>query len=88
MKDNVSSKAASGVAGLDEILGGGFTRGALFLIEGSPGHGKNYPCLAIFAGRRGAGERTLYITLSETKDELAKGSGLAWVEPRRQCGSV
>ena len=35
-----SSKAATGVPGLDAILSGGFTKGALFLVEGTPGTGK------------------------------------------------
>ncbi len=34
------SAASTGVAGLDDILGGGLTRGRLFLVEGVPGSGK------------------------------------------------
>ena len=37
---HLTDKANSGIPGLDEILGGGFTRGCLFLIEGNPGTGK------------------------------------------------
>ena len=32
-----SQKAPSGIVGLDDVLGGGFTRGCLFLLEGMPG---------------------------------------------------
>src|SRR5688572_18356068 len=34
------ARAATGIAGLDDILRGGFTRNRLFLIEGVPGSGK------------------------------------------------
>ena len=34
------ANAATGVPGLDEILSGGFTKGALFLVEGTPGLAK------------------------------------------------
>ncbi len=32
--------ASTGIAGLDDILTGGFTRNRLFLVEGVPGSGK------------------------------------------------
>jgi circadian clock protein KaiC len=68
------SKAASGVAGLDDVLSGGFTRGSLFLIEGQPGTGKTTIAVQFLLEGEGAGERTLYITLSETKSELLAGA--------------
>ncbi len=33
-------RAATGIAGLDDVLGGGLTRGRLYLVEGPPGAGK------------------------------------------------
>jgi circadian clock protein KaiC len=67
-------KATSGVAGLDDVLSGGFTRGCLFLVEGQPGTGKTTMALQFLLEGAGAGERNLYITLSETKAELLNGA--------------
>lgn len=66
--------APTGVVGLDDILSGGFSRGALFLIEGKPGTGKTTLALRFLIEGDKAGEPTLYITLSETKDELLAGA--------------
>lgn len=66
----LEKKAATGVAGLDDITAGGLTRGRLYLLEGSPGTGKTtIACQFLMAGAA-AGERCLYITLSETEEEL------------------
>jgi circadian clock protein KaiC len=67
-------KAASGVPGLDEILAGGFSRESLFLIEGSPGTGKTTLALKFLLEGARSGERTLYVTLSETRSELVRGA--------------
>ena len=63
-------KAASGVAGLDDILNGGFTRRRLFLVEGMPGTGKTTLALQYLMAGAAAGESVLYVTLSETEEEL------------------
>ena len=61
---------ATGIAGLDDILRGGFTPDRVYLIEGNPGSGKTTLALQyLFEGRR-LGEPGLYVTLSETKVEL------------------
>jgi circadian clock protein KaiC len=61
---------ATGIAGLDDILGGGVTPHRVYLVEGNPGAGKTTLALQyIFEGRR-LGEPGLYVTLSETKAEL------------------
>ncbi len=61
----------SGVSGLDEILGGGFPRDCLYLIEGNPGVGKTTLALQFLLDGLQQGETCLYVTLSETKRELA-----------------
>ncbi len=65
-----TSQAATGIAGLDDILAGGLTRDRLFLFEGSPGTGKTTAALSFLRAGAAQGERALYITLSETEAEL------------------
>ena len=62
--------AATGIAGLDDVLYGGLTPHRLYLVEGVPGAGKT--TLAMQFLREGArvGEAVLYVTLSETQEEL------------------
>jgi circadian clock protein KaiC len=61
---------SAGIAGLDDILRGGFTPSRLYLIEGNPGSGKTTLSLQFLLEGVRRGERTLYVTLSETKREL------------------
>jgi len=67
---SILDKAATGIAGLDDILAGGFTRDRLFLLEGAPGAGKTTLALQFLIAGAAAGESVLYVTLSETEDEL------------------
>ena len=67
---SLKDRASSGIAGLDDILGGGYVRDRIYLIEGSPGTGKTTLGMQFLLAGRKAGEKTLYITLSETADEL------------------
>ena len=79
-----STKAGTGVTGLDDILDGGYRRGRVFLLEGSPGTGKTTIATQFLLDGAKAGERGLYITLSETEDELresAASHGFALEEP-------
>jgi circadian clock protein KaiC len=62
--------APTGIHGLDDILGGGFARQRLFLVEGVPGSGKTTLALQFLREGVRAGETVLYITLSETAEEL------------------
>ena len=59
-------QAATGVAGLDDILAGGLERDRVYLLEGSPGTGKTTTALSFLMEGVRRGERGLYITLSET----------------------
>ena len=62
--------APTGIDGLDRLMGGGLPRSRLHLIEGVPGTGKTTLALQCLLAARERGERTLYVTLSETLDEL------------------
>lgn len=70
----VEPSLSTGIEGLDDVLGGGFAPGHLYLVEGSPGAGKT--TLALQFLREGArnGERALYLTLSETASELRQAA--------------
>ncbi|KAB2517459.1 AAA family ATPase, partial [Pseudomonas sp. GXM4] len=70
----ISAKAAVGIVGLDDILAGGLSRGHVFLLEGEPGTGKTTVALHFLRAGALAGERCLYITLSETEKELRQGA--------------
>jgi circadian clock protein KaiC len=70
----ITSKAKTGIWGLDDILSGGFSRGHVFLVEGAPGTGKTTIALQFLMEGAQAGEKCLYITLSETERELREGA--------------
>jgi circadian clock protein KaiC len=55
---------------LDEILKGGLPANRFYLVHGSPGAGKTTLALQFLLEGVKEGEKCLYITLSETKDEL------------------
>ena len=62
--------AEIGIEGLDDILAGGLERERTYLLEGAPGTGKTTIAVQFLMTGAAAGERCLYITLSETEDEL------------------
>lgn len=72
--DALVDKAKFGVSGLDDITAGGLARARLFLLEGNPGTGKTTIATQFLIEGAAAGERGLYITLSETDDEFRAGA--------------
>jgi circadian clock protein KaiC len=82
--EGLAKKAAFGIEGLDDITRGGLARGRVFLLEGSPGTGKTTIATQFLLAGAEAGERCLYITLSETDDELRDGAAShGWTIPER-----
>ena len=67
-------RASTGVAGLDDILGGGLARNRLHLLEGSPGTGKTTIALQFLLAGAEAGEVGIYVSLAETEHELRDGA--------------
>src|SRR5688572_31978691 len=72
MRENAGDRSIcrTGVEGLDHVLGGGLPPGRLYLVEGDPGVGKTTLALQFLQQGAREGEKGLYITLSETKEEL------------------
>lgn len=64
------ARADTGIAGLDDVLGGGLPHRHVYLVEGAPGSGKTTLGLQFLQAGRARNERGLYVTLSETADEL------------------
>lgn len=73
-------RISTGVPGLDDILCGGLTAERVYLVEGTPGTGKTTLGLQFLLDGLSKGEPGLYITLSETADELdAVAESHGWV---------
>jgi circadian clock protein KaiC len=65
------SLVRTGIRGLDDVLGGGLTPNRVYLVEGNPGSGKTTLALQYLLEGERLGERGIYVTLSETRAELA-----------------
>jgi circadian clock protein KaiC len=68
-------RADTGVVGLDHVLGGGFPRNRMYLVEGDPGSGKTTIALQFLLSGARRGEPGVYATLSETEEELRDVAG-------------
>lgn len=62
--------ARLGIPGLDAILNGGVPANHVYLVDGSPGTGKTTLALQFLLEGVRNKERTLYVALSETAEEL------------------
>lgn len=66
----VAKKLGTGVEGLDKVLEGGFPENRIYLVEGEPGTGKTTLAIQFLLEGASRGESCLYVTLSETREEL------------------
>src|SRR4051812_10704597 len=63
-------RVTTGIAGLDDILGGGLPEQRVYLVQGDPGTGKTTLALQFLLEGLRLGQPGVYITLSETAEEL------------------
>ena len=70
VSDQLGVRVSTGITGLDNILKGGMPKNRLYVIEGNPGAGKTTLALQFLLEGKRNGETVLYVTLSETAEEL------------------
>jgi circadian clock protein KaiC len=76
----VPERISSGIAGLDEILQGGYIAGRTYLLSGPPGGGKTTIGWHFLLG--GApGAKTLFITFGESRSELLENASYSGFDP-------
>ena len=66
----IQERVGTGIAGLDEILCGGLIPGRSYLVRGGPGTGKTTLGLHFLANGAVKGEKTLFISLEESEDQI------------------
>lgn len=64
------ARASTGIPGLDDILGGGWPRDRLYLVQGDPGAGKTTLGLQFLLEGARRKETVLYVALSESRAEI------------------
>lgn len=69
MQDEI---APTGIAGLDEILRGGFPKHQMYFIQGDPGAGKTTLSFQFLLEGVSRGEKALYVTLSASARDLQR----------------
>jgi circadian clock protein KaiC len=68
------TRLSTGIAGLDQVLGGGLPEAQIYLVEGESGAGKTTLGLQFLLAGARRGEQTLWITLSETERQLRQSA--------------
>jgi circadian clock protein KaiC len=74
VEGDTPTRVSTGIPGLDEVLGGGLPQGNMYLVEGESGAGKTTLGLQFLLEGERRGERTLWITLSETEAQLLQSA--------------
>ncbi len=83
-----TERVSSGVRGLDEMLGGGYFRGASMLISGAPGTAKSTLAGAFLDAACRRGDRSLYVSLDEAPEQIVRNLRSVGVDlgPHKKSG--
>jgi circadian clock protein KaiC len=65
------SRVSTGIAGLDEVLRGGWLPGRSYVVCGGPGVGKTTTGMHFLAAGMKAGEPCLFVSFDETQEQTA-----------------
>ena len=72
LQDRVVQKVPTGYDRVDEVLNGGITNGAVFVIAARPGVGKTTLALNIAAKVAQSGKRVLFLSLEMSREDIAE----------------
>jgi circadian clock protein KaiC len=67
-------RVPSGIAGLDELLGGGFPAGRAYVVRGAPGTGKTIVGLHFLTAGAAAGEDALFVAFEEPAEDIQRNA--------------
>ena len=65
-------RISSGVRGFDELIGGGFPEGRLYMISGPPGSGKTTFCAQFLAQGVEENHTCVFLSMDESKKEITE----------------
>jgi circadian clock protein KaiC len=72
-------RVSTGIAGLDDLLKGGFLPSRSYLVTGDAGTGKTIACIQFLLSGLQRGEKAVYVTADERPAEiLQSASSLGW----------
>jgi KaiC domain protein len=79
MSESSDPRVPTGIAGLDEMLGGGFPQGHVVLVTGLPGTGKTCFGLQFLLAGSDRGEKGVFLSLEEDASQLLEsGRRFGW----------
>ena len=68
-----AERVSTGIAELDDILGGGFPGGSMILLSGNPGTGKTILATQfLYSGAATHGEKVIYVSFAEKREEYLR----------------
>jgi KaiC/GvpD/RAD55 family RecA-like ATPase len=71
----MKKRVATGIPGLDELVGGGFPEGSITMISGPPGIGKSILAMQYIHNGIAQGEPGIFLTIENNTDDVIEYAG-------------